>query len=94
MAGYVPQRIVLFGSYARGEARPPDSDLDLLVVKPGAASNRRESAKIRRCLRPWIGRHAFTILPMSPERLQERLARGESFLQTILREGVELYAAN
>lgn len=28
-----PQRVVLFGSYARGDAGP-DSDLDLLVVTP------------------------------------------------------------
>ncbi len=32
VAGYQPQRIILFGSYAHG--RPdPDSDIDLLVVK-------------------------------------------------------------
>ena len=29
-----PERIILFGSAARGEVRP-DSDLDLLVVKDG-----------------------------------------------------------
>lgn len=29
-----PRRIILFGSYARGDARP-DSDLDFLVVEGG-----------------------------------------------------------
>ena len=30
-----PERIILFGSAARGDARP-DSDVDLLVIKDGA----------------------------------------------------------
>ena len=30
---FLPQRIILFGSYARGEATS-DSDVDLLVVLP------------------------------------------------------------
>lgn len=38
-----PDKIVLFGSAARGEMRP-DSDIDLLVVKDGISS-RREVAK-------------------------------------------------
>ncbi len=91
---YKPVRIVLFGSYARGEATPPHSDLDLLIVKEGARSDRRESAKIRSCIRPWIGPHSFTILPISPERLNQRLAMQEAFIGAVLQEGIELYAAN
>src|SRR5665647_317128 len=40
--GFDPQRIIVFGSYARGEARP-DSDLDLLVVVPHLG-DKRETA--------------------------------------------------
>ena len=38
-----PERIVLFGSYARGEAGP-DSDVDLLVVSSRAAGGKRRLA--------------------------------------------------
>lgn len=44
-----PQQIILFGSYARGDASP-DSDLDLLVVKDEVDSTRAEAARIYRAL--------------------------------------------
>ncbi len=45
-----PEQIVLFGSYARGEAGP-DSDLDVLVVEADVRAPRRESVRLRRALR-------------------------------------------
>lgn len=40
-----PERIILFGSAARGEAGP-DSDVDLLVVMPVAGSKREKAVEI------------------------------------------------
>lgn len=44
-------KVILFGSRARGEARP-DSDLDLLVIEPDQVHARRaETARLKRELR-------------------------------------------
>src|ERR1044072_9541241 len=41
-------KVILFGSRARGKARP-DSDLDLLVIEPDEVAERRaETARLRR----------------------------------------------
>jgi predicted nucleotidyltransferase len=45
-----PERIILFGSHARGEAGP-DSDVDLLVVMPVQGSKREKQLEIRTLLR-------------------------------------------
>ncbi len=46
-----PCKIILFGSYARGEAGP-DSDLDLLVIEPTVLRKREEMVRLRKLLRP------------------------------------------
>ncbi len=46
-----PIKIILFGSYARGEARE-NSDLDFLVVQREVKSRRREMVRLHDVLRP------------------------------------------
>ena len=46
-----PAKIILFGSYARGEASD-DSDLDFLVIVPTLANKHQEMVRLRRTLRP------------------------------------------
>lgn len=46
-----PRKVILFGSYVRGETHR-DSDLDVLVVTDNAVPNvRKESARLRHALR-------------------------------------------
>ena len=46
-----PRKVILFGSYVRGEAHR-DSDLDVLVVTDNGVTNaRKESARLRAALR-------------------------------------------
>jgi len=46
-----PVRVILFGSYGRGEARD-DSDLDFLVIERDVADKAGEMVRLRRALRP------------------------------------------
>jgi predicted nucleotidyltransferase len=85
-----PERIVLFGSAARGEARP-DSDLDLLVIKPGRYHRGRLTEEIYRSL-IGVGR-AVDVVVVTPEDIDRyRDARGLVIAQA-LRDGWEIYAA-
>lgn len=43
---FQPERVILFGSHARGDAGP-DSDVDLLVVMPVDGSKRAKQVEIR-----------------------------------------------
>jgi len=45
-----PVRVVLFGSHARGEARP-DSDVDLLVVEENVKDAPGEATRLYQCVR-------------------------------------------
>ena len=46
-----PSRVILFGSYARGDAQE-SSDLDFLVVEPTLQDKFREMVRLRQVLRP------------------------------------------
>jgi predicted nucleotidyltransferase len=87
------REIYLFGSHARGEARP-DSDVDLCIVAEGAESQKEAARQWRRAMRPVWPRPAFTLLPISPSRLAEKKANRDHFFQTVLKEGVLLASEN
>ena len=90
----MPLRAVyLFGSHARGEARP-DSDVDLCIVADGAGRQLEAAAKWRRAMRVVWPRPAFTLIPITPERLAEKRERKDHFFSTVFKEGVLLAAEN
>jgi len=83
-----PLQIILFGSWARGQARP-DSDLDLLVVLPSVENNRQAAVEVLRALNG---------LPISKDVIvttpAEIAARGKvigNVLRRALREGRVVY---
>lgn len=90
----LPLRAVyLFGSHARGEARP-DSDVDLCLVAEGAERQLAASAKYTDAIWDIRGKPAFTLVPIAPQRLEEKMEIGDFFFQTVLKEGVLLASEN
>jgi predicted nucleotidyltransferase len=85
---FEPLRIILFGSWARGQARP-DSNIDLLVVLPRVEDKRQTVIRIG---------NALSDLPVSKDIVvttpEEIAARGDmigQLLRPALREGKVIY---
>ena len=88
----MPLRAVyLFGSHARGDARP-DSDVDLCIVADGASKQLEAAQRFSRGMRPIPSKPSFTLIPITPERLGEKKTVGDHFFRTVLQEGVLLAA--
>lgn len=86
---YNAEKVILYGSYARGEATE-DSDVDLLVIAP---TNERLFERMATVLE--IVHDLYDGLPLSPivltrNEVEERLKSGDQFVQEMLEEGIEL----
>ena len=87
--GFHPEKIILFGSHARGEAGP-DSDVDLLVVMPFLGSKREKQIEIRLALRGIAV--PKDIVVTSPEEFRWRQEIPGTIERPAAREGKVLYA--
>lgn len=83
-----PQKIVLFGSRARGEARP-DSDLDLLIIEESDLPRYRRSARYRRALLGLFP--SKDVVVWTPREIAEWQGVANAFITSILAEGKTLY---
>ncbi len=84
-----PAKIILFGSYARGDAGS-ESDLDLLVVEHEVRHPYAEMARLRRSLSPL--RIPVDVLVTDEDRLMSSWVDFPgSYLYDALREGITLY---
>lgn len=83
-----PQSIILFGSRARGDARP-ESDIDILVIADSKEPRYRRAA-------PLYGAFSDILVPMdilvySPEEVKEWSDVYQAFVTTAVREGKIIY---
>jgi predicted nucleotidyltransferase len=85
-----PSRIILFGSYARGNPGE-ESDLDFLVVQPEVQDRRAEMVRLRRVLSPL--RVPVDILVVSETAFREWSDTPGNVLYWASREGRVLYEA-
>jgi len=86
---FQPEKVILFGSYATGNAGS-ESDVDLLVIMPGEVSGPRVAAEIITRLKPTL---PVELIVRSSRQIRERLAMNDFFLRDIMTTGKELYAA-
>jgi predicted nucleotidyltransferase len=84
-----PERIILFGSQARGEAKP-DSDIDLLVIMPDEVNRREVAIDISTALCHLPMPH--DVIVTTPHEVATRGRIIATVLHTALTEGKELYA--
>jgi predicted nucleotidyltransferase len=84
------ERVILFGSYARGIVTE-DSDVDLLVIGPFKGRSVDKSVEIRMKLRPVF---PIDLLVRTPEKVRQRMEMGDDFMREILEEGKVLYEAD
>lgn len=82
-----PERIILFGSYARGQSTP-DSDVDLLVVLPFEGKPFWKSLEImNRVNAPF----PLDLLARQPADTDRRYAEGDPIIRDALDHGKVLY---
>lgn len=89
LAAGSPQRIIMFGSRARGTARP-DSDLDLLIIEESDLPRYKRSPRYYLAL---TGTFADKdIVVWTPQEADDWRNVPNAFITTALREGKTLYA--
>jgi len=86
-----PEKIILFGSYARGTVGP-DSDADLLIVMPVNGSRRKLATDIEREIIGFgIPKDIIVVTPEEVERDKDEVG---TIIKPALREGKLLYERN
>lgn len=89
LRSYHPQRIILFGSAARGDA-DVESDLDLLVIKETQQPFVARLEAMARLCRPGI---RADILVYTPQEIEAMLQEENPFIAQALRQGKVVYEA-
>jgi predicted nucleotidyltransferase len=82
-----PERVILFGSHARGEA-DADSDVDLLVVMECEGNTTEHALDIRRRIPRSF---PLDLIVRTPAQFRQRVREKDGFLRSILEQGTVLY---
>jgi predicted nucleotidyltransferase len=83
-----PQKIILFGSRAKGTVRP-DSDLDLVIIYAGEKSKRQIKLDIHRLLEP--ASLPMDLFVLSPEEMLRQRHVANTLAREVAERGVTVY---
>jgi len=84
----LPEKVILFGSRARGDARP-NSDFDVLVIKQSDEPRYCRSAPLYVALADLPVE--VEVMVYTPEEVEEWSQVPQAFVTTALREGTTIY---
>ena len=85
--GFAPEKVILFGSLARGEARW-DSDADILVVMPFEGSSLERRLEMLEVCNPSF---PVDLLLCRPEAAKQRYGWGDPFIREAFDHGEVLH---
>lgn len=84
-----PEKIILFGSYARGDFSQ-DSDLDMFIIKDSKESSRIVRRKVESLL--WGRRFPVDLIVRKPEEVEWNFrAKNSFYLCHVFKDGKVLY---
>jgi len=84
---YKPEKIILFGSHARGSS-DPYSDIDLVIIKKTKKLFLDRIKDVIKIIQP---NFAIDILVYTPEEFKKMLSDGNSFLDFVVKKGKIIY---
>jgi len=82
-----PERVILFGSHASGNATL-DSDVDILVVMDFKSRPHQQAFEIRKTIKRSF---PLDLLVRRPADIDRRLKLGDFFIKEIMQEGKVMY---
>lgn len=81
-------RVILFGSYARGEANE-NSDVDLMIIAESDLPRFKRSRELYKLFRPYP--FGMDLIVYTPKEIERGNRSPVSFVSIVLREGKTLY---
>ncbi len=85
---YMPDKIILFGSYAKGLANE-NSDIDLLIIKDSPLPRYKRSSEIYKYFRRIL--LDIEIIVYTPKEIDKWQGVEQAFITNIISEGKVLY---
>ena len=85
-----PDKIILFGSFARGEEKS-DSDIDLLIIKDSDKKRPFRIKEVFEAVRGVERKYPLDPIVYTQQEIEKRLLLGDFFIKKVMEEGKIMY---